>query len=634
TEYVGGLVGYVGLGTEIYGRYVNNRTVTASGDYIGGFIGQLMAGAGKQDETLINPTFYLGNSDDKILGFENNGIVSLIDGSTASYVGGIIGGAITNTGDNKDYLTILTPEYMRNMAPIAGTNYVGGFIGELSDNVALKLSNYNEYNSNGTVKAEDNWSYNGKKDSDVDGGISGTANYVGGLVGKMGDESHQIIGVFNTMKVHSQGGNFVGGLVGEMVHGTIDYCFVTIPGTTMITADVNLVHSTNPVNKEMGTSVGGLVGNASGGSIRNSYVQGFSYDVVDSSRGGVAGTANTNVSIENAWALYITNIKDQTIKVESDGTKTVLNDGVTYKTTADNINGQYILTYGGRTGDGVNTHAHATATISEMLVFAGLKTSADLDENNAKASNNEVLAMKGMISLGLNLPAATNAGDAKERIQLTFYDASGYENPFLNPFDGAANDEAMSNLYIRLNANADSSLIIAATAVHFGTVENYDGKEAWQDAYSNIGDDELYKLDVKNGYPYVYETNADGTMVRKVDSNGKYVLDTSDSTLPHIIDGQEYKPEFQAQYGYDYYSDEATNDPDYEVKYVYTSVKVIRTYGQKSEVAPLVISTKADWIAFAQDVRDEKYYGKTDVYVKLATDLIGGDDKVTASDLA
>ncbi|MBO5983104.1 MAG: hypothetical protein J6Q06_04495, partial [Clostridia bacterium] len=600
-EYVGGLVGYVGVGTEIYGRYVNNGTITASGDYIGGFIGQLMAGAGKEDKTLINPTFYLGNVDGKILAFENQGIVSMLDGSTASYVGGIIGGAITNTGDNKDYLTILTPEYMRNMAPIAGTNYVGGFIGELSDNVALKLSNYNEYNSNGTVKAEDNWSYNGKKDSDVDGGISGTANYVGGLVGKMGDESHQIIGVFNTMKVHSQGGNFVGGLVGEMVHGTIDYCFVTIPGTTMITADVNLVHSTNPVNKEMGTSVGGLVGNASGGSIRNSYVQGFSYDVVDSSRGGVAGTANTNVSIENAWALYITNIKDQTIKVESDGTKTVLNDGVTYKTTADNINGQYILTYGGRTGDGVNTHAHATATISEMLVFAGLYNDSQLTEGYRKASYVatsdkgvvDVLAMKGMISLGLNLPAATNAGDAKERIQLTFYDASGYENPFLNPFDGASNDEAMSNLYIRLNANADSSLIIAATAVHFGTVENYNGSEAWQDAYSNIGDDALYQLVMYNGRPYVY--NEDGT--RQEDSNHKYVLDNSAGS--DIISGQKYEPNFQTQYGYDYYSDAAANDPNYKVNYVCTSVKVTRSYGQKSEVAPLIIANETDWINFA-----------------------------------
>ncbi|MBR5174222.1 MAG: hypothetical protein IKW16_04675, partial [Clostridia bacterium] len=174
TEYVGGLVGYVGLGTEIYGRYVNNGTITASGDYIGGFIGQIIAGAGKQDKTLINPTFYFGNSDDKILGFENNGIVSLIDGNTASYVGGIIGGAITNTGTYKDYLTIINPEYMRNMAPVAGTNYVGGFIGYLPDQVAIWISNYKSYSSDGIVKAEENWSYNGKKDSIVADGISGT----------------------------------------------------------------------------------------------------------------------------------------------------------------------------------------------------------------------------------------------------------------------------------------------------------------------------------------------------------------------------------------------------------------------------------------------------------------------------
>ncbi|MBO7326149.1 MAG: hypothetical protein J6U74_01395, partial [Clostridia bacterium] len=98
TKFVGGLVGYVGVGTEIYGRYDNNGTITASGDYIGGFIGQLMAGAGKEDKTLINPTFYLGNVDGKILAFENQGIVSMLDGSTASYVGGIIGGTVANTG--------------------------------------------------------------------------------------------------------------------------------------------------------------------------------------------------------------------------------------------------------------------------------------------------------------------------------------------------------------------------------------------------------------------------------------------------------------------------------------------------------------------------------------------------------
>ena len=552
-----------------YGKYVNEASVSGSGEYIGGFIGKLLAGAGKQGTGVNSNIYYFGNvGTDAKLSFENRGYIFATQNgeNNGNFVGGFIGGTVDNTDNDYSAVeTYIQPTFIRNLASVSGTSHVGGFIGQITNKVALKLTN--------SGNDENNWSYNGDLQDNTGVAIYGTADNIGGLVGYLGTMNHELISVFNTMSV-SGGGKNVGGLVGYMDGGTIDYSFVTIPGTDKISPNT-------PSIVDGAENVGGLVGYMYNGYVKNSYAQGFGFDLVDSTIGGVVGFASSiaNSNITNSWALYITGYKDN----------------VTYQTVARNPYGKYVLTYGDYSvsaeGEVKISNAHATATIYEMLVFAGLKTNSDLDySSNAFASNKNVIAEKGKISLGLTLPVATaNGTDAKEKVQLTFFDASGYENVFDEPFDGASNDSTddPKMLYIRLDTSVDSSLIIAATAVHFGTIADYKDKSEWEKAYSNITSD-------KNLYVLVMENDGDALE----DDNGNYT------------------PKFLIKYNYDQAYDVSTSTGNY----VYTSRHIARIYAPHSEVAPLVISSQDDWEDFADKVNAGTSFSGE--YVKLATDEI------------
>ena len=540
-NYVGGFVGYVGLSVRMLGAFDNSGQVTAEGNYIGGIIGQLVAGAGTK--ATGSNTYNFGAE----LSLVNSGkVMALVnEANKGNYVGGIIGGTIENTGDYSALETIINIDIMQNFASVAGTNYVGGLIGEVSPSVALHIRN--ALNNNGLSAGGDDWTHNGSLTSNGDSTISATADAVGGLVGKLSLMGHQLVGVFNTMPVIG-GGQNVGGLVGVMDGGTITNSFVSIPGTDVVTSSTNLVSG--------GSNVGGLVGMINTGTLTDNFVQGFNYGTVSATRGGVVGVAQAVANINNSWALYIT------------GTK----DSVTYRTASSNSYGKYVLTY-----------SASTATIGEMLVYAGLIDNSTIAGNSdyIEASSNTVIMEKGKVSFGLALPAVGDQGDADSKDQLTFYDGSGYETPFPNAFDGAANDSTddAKMLYVRLSKDSTSSLIIAATRVNFGTVANYESTTAWENAYFNIGEVGLYVADV--------------TSATVVNSN--------------------YQPIYKIQYKYDLVSE-----------YVYVSVEITKSYGKESSVAPLVIASEDDWIKFANRVKGADGETRTDFdgkTVKLAADI-------------
>lgn len=553
-NYVGGFVGYVGLSVRMLGAFDNSGQVTAEGNYIGGIIGQLVAGAGTKSTGSNTYNFGAG------LILVNNGkVMALVnEADKGNYVGGIIGGTIANTGDYSALETIINIDIMQNFASVSGTNYVGGLIGEVSPSVALHIRN--ALNNNGLSAGGDDWTHNGSLTSNGDSTISGTADAVGGLVGKLSLMGHQLVGVFNTMPVIG-GGQYVGGLVGVMDGGTITNSFVSIPGTDVVTSSTNLVSG--------GTNVGGLVGMINAGTLTDNFVQGFNFGIVSANRGGVVGVAQAVANINNSWALYIT------------GTK----DSVTHKTASSNSYGKYVLTYNA-----------STATIGEMLVYAGLIENSTIAGNSdyIEASSDIVTMEKGKVSFGLALPEAGDQGDSKSKDQLTFYDGSGYENPFPDAFDGAANDSTTDAkmLYVRLSKSSSTSLIIAATPVNFGTVSDYDSKLAWESAYFNIGEEGLYVAEMYNGL------NEDGTGTA-------------------ITEDGVYKPNYQIKYKY-----------DYATEYVYVSVEITKSYGKETDVAPLIISNLTDWQNFATRVRNgESFFGK---YVKLSANI----ETVDASNLA
>ena len=551
---VGGFVGYVGLSVRMLGAFDNSGQVTAEGNYIGGIIGQLVAGAGTKSTGSNTYNFGAG------LSLVNTGkVMALVnEADKGNYVGGIIGGTIANTGDYSALETIINIDIMQNFASVAGTNYVGGLIGEVSPSVALHIRN--ALNNNGLSAGGDDWTHNGSLTSNGDSTISGTADAVGGLVGKLSLMGHQLVGVFNTMPVIG-GGQYVGGLVGVMDGGTITNSFVSIPGTDVVTSSTNLVSG--------GSNVGGLVGMINAGTLTDNFVQGFNFDIVSANRGGVVGVAQVVANINNSWALYIT------------GTK----DSVTHKTASANSYGKYVLTYNA-----------STATIGEMLVYAGLIENSTIagDSDYIEASSDIVTMEKGKVSFGLALPEVGDQGDSKSKDQLTFYDGSGYENPFPDAFDGAANDSTddAKMLYVRLSKSSSTSLIVAATPANFGTVSDYDSKLAWESAYFNIGEEGLYVAEMYNGL------NEDGTGTA-------------------ITEDGVYKPNYQIKYKY-----------DYATEYVYVSVEITKSYGKETDVAPLIISNLTDWQNFATRVRNgESFFGK---YVKLSANI----ETVDASNLA
>ena len=547
TNFVGSVVGYLGLGSEMYGEYVNYAKVSGS-SYVGGIIGQIMAGAGRQGTGANAGTYYLGEyTVDEVKRVSSMTNYGSVVGSQA-YTGGVIGAMTQNVAPYDGVITVFEPTFIRNEANVTGQTVVGGLVGRIELNNAIRLINTED-------EGQANWSYNGNIDSTVYE-ITTNTSYAGGLFGVLSTMGHQIESVFSTAVVKtsvgssSNEGNYIGGLVGYMNGGTFRYSFVSLPGNQNVDTTTNMVRG----NKY----VGGLVGNMSLGTLDTCYVQGFKYDNnLTTARGGVAGVAATVATIKDTWALYLT-------------------ADPTYQSVPANAYGNYILSFYS-TNDGA-----MNAYIDEMFVFAGLIPDSAVSRAHATGSANEIEAKKGSISLGITLPSVGTITGYDQKAQVVFYDGSGYEDPFEHAFEAAANDSNEHNLFLRLSASTEGSVIIAKTSVRFGSISNYTNSTAWEEKYLYIGKTGLYKVDVVD-----HPTD----------------------------DGNYHRGSYQTSYSFDY---SATGN------YVKTSRDLTFQYAKYSAVAPRVIDSLDDWKAFALDVQKSGANGLNQ-YVKLATNLTGSN---------
>ena len=551
TNVVGSVVGYLGLGSEMYGEYVNYAKVSGS-SHVGGVIGQIMAGAGRQGTGANAGTYYLGeytvDGVKRVSSMTNYGSVV----GTQAYTGGVIGAMTQNAAPYDGVITVFEPTFIRNEANVTGRTVVGGLVGRIELNNAIRLINTED-------EGQAKWSYNGSIDSTVYE-ITTNNSYAGGLFGALSTMGHQIESVFSTAVVKtsvgssSNEGNYIGGLVGYMNGGTFKYSFVSLPGNQNVNTTTDMVRGNN--------YVGGLVGNMALGTLDTCYVQGFKYDNnLTTARGGVAGVAATVATIKDTWALYLT-------------------ADPTYQSVPANAYGNYILSFYSASDGAMNAY------IDEMFVFAGLIPDSAVSRAHATGSAGEIAAKKGSISLGITLPSVGTITGYDQKAQVVFYDGSGYEDPFEHAFEAAANDSNEHNLFLRLSASTEGSVIIAKTSVRFGSISNYTNSTAWEEKYLYIGKTGLYKVDVVD-----HPTD----------------------------DGNYHRGSYQTSYSFDY---SATGN------YVKTSRDLTFQYAKYSAVAPRVISSVADWNAFATDVKNSGVGGLRQ-YVKLANNIT-----VTQSNLA
>lgn len=205
--YVGGLIGYGA--TDNNASYIKDCSSSSSivaEAYAGCIAGRLVAvsvDSCTNDGSSISVTKYITESDTKYAylgGFVGRGYlasnctnkVNISYISDGRYVGGIMG--YTDASGSS------TMSNLKNEATIKGKDYVGGIIG--SWNVSTK--NYSNYTVN--IDSFENT-----------GAVTGTGNYVGGLLGHMYFNEGSSYTVFMT-ELHNSaninGKNYVGGLIG------------------------------------------------------------------------------------------------------------------------------------------------------------------------------------------------------------------------------------------------------------------------------------------------------------------------------------------------------------------------------------------------------------------------------------
>ncbi len=406
-SFFGGIIGVLGEGANIAnGAAINdgNRgavtlaneltfgTSTAPfGDFVGGIIGYVSSGAGKDNN---GSTIFGGD-----LKFVNNGKIY-----ANNYVGGIIGAiGIIDGYKNGDTLifnnirygsttatpnaNIVTfkPSSAQNIATVYGADYVGGLVGGVFKKALLYLENKPV---NGPEDSEGKLTFAIYNKAIVSGDM-----YVGGIVGYLEQESHVLnrivnIGTGNTtdsnaVYVGKDGASYVGGLVGRMIGGTI---------SNSVSASESTPNSESDLYRGS-KNVGGLVGYMQGGTLENSISTGFKFDGnTDITKGGVAGGVLSPI-IEGSWTIYIATYSN----VESD-------TNYAYRVVSNNKNGKYILL--------------DKDVISEAGSFNYVLAMAGVCQKTVSNDGNYTFK-QGELQIGATY---STIGDKN---QLAFYDASG-----------------------------------------------------------------------------------------------------------------------------------------------------------------------------------------------------------------
>ena len=363
-SYVGGLVGeYVQSEFSGYDRAMNlfAQTGTISGaGYVGGLGGNFLGYSNTMCDfnnmrAIVTNIFARGNYSGGLFGFVGNnynGIAtinnssSIITGkidSTGSYVGGLVGKFVYNSGK------ILDSNSDVNYIYAAGDiSYVGGLGGTVDGNIGRSYSRISNIDVLKTAN---------------------TSAFIGGLVGEVGESNSggyiwesgvDINNINNSLGTYS--GGYVGGLVGDCFGG-IESSYargVSISSTKLSSTSVGglagrvktKLRDSNSIfidiNAGSGSYVGGLVGDFTQSSlsganiIRNLYVQ------TNSVRGGdyVGGLAGNFVGYSNTTAT-ISNLQANTINIISSGQYTgglLGYTGNSYNSDSNLINSKAIVT--------------------------------------------------------------------------------------------------------------------------------------------------------------------------------------------------------------------------------------------------------------------------------------------------
>lgn len=280
--YVGGYAGKADSGTM---RNLKNAQTVTGKAYVGGIVGQGQAVSGCENtgEILVQ-SYYLDDSGNKLsfvggIGGDVTNIASCINHATidasagGEYVGGIAGRvkAIRSAGSpNKGN---------KNYGEVIGTKTVGGIAGEII---------VQDGGNNDTISVDTNVN---------EANVTGTANYVGGIVGYIRGDRYdpnswttyisylRITGSKNTGDV--SGMNYVGGIIGN--------------GNEYV-SELSMCENTGDV--EGNDFVGGYAGRANGTTMRllknNRTITGRGYV------GGIAGQAGKMEECENNGTLVIT----------------------------------------------------------------------------------------------------------------------------------------------------------------------------------------------------------------------------------------------------------------------------------------------------------------------------------------
>ena len=295
---VGGLMG--GNSGTISNSSVGNNSVTGTYD-VGGLVGDNSGGSisGSHADTVIVSGYtdvggLVGYND----GYNSSGSIdtSYVSGGSVTgswYVGGLVGDSYYGSIDTSSAT-----------ASVNGGSYVGGLAGRMYAGVI-------------------NFSH-------ATGVVTGTGNYVGGLVGSA-EWKFGIYDSYATGNVTSTLGNYVGGLVGSAnrASDTIARSYATgnvtgasyVGGLVGYNWDVNIDSSYATGNVTgTGNFVGGLVGynggssSYAGGSISNSYASGNvsgSHDVGGlvgyNATAGVSVTGTGTTAIITPWGGRISN---------------------------------------------------------------------------------------------------------------------------------------------------------------------------------------------------------------------------------------------------------------------------------------------------------------------------------------
>ena len=330
SSYIGGLVGY-----NEYCSIINCQaegSVTASGDYIGGLIGN-----------NSNPTMMGGM---EIINCNVKAVLAS-NGDSSEFIGGLVGYNMScNICNCKAEGTVTT-----------NGNYIGGLIGINSDammtgdseivncytDVEIMNDSYTSSYVGGLV------GMNGSKISNCQakGDVTTNSSTVGGLVGsQMMMTSGE--GISNCCATGDVAGNtYVGGLVGmnnSPMGGTIiKYCYAT-----------GKVTGGDPCMPPSMFMVGGLVGSSMMGGVTESFWDVESSGITTSSGGEGLSTAEMQTR-----STYIDAGWDFTRETGNGGQDIwLIEDGLDYPQLA----GQY--KYGG--GEGVESDPYLIYTVTEM----------------------------------------------------------------------------------------------------------------------------------------------------------------------------------------------------------------------------------------------------------------------------